>query len=262
MTKTKRKQRIFTPEFKRQSVALFESPGHTVTPVAAEIDVHETVLRHWIAQMGSSAKRPNAGRAAAVAGPSLADQAAEIAQPRREHERLRMEHDIIKSPVDPRNSKEMLFQFIDETRDDFPVETLCDVLGVSKSGFYAWKSRPVSARAREDAQTLAVTREVHRKSKGAYRSPRVHAVLCGHGRRIGITPIERLMRADAIRGAVALKRKPRITDSNPALPIAPNLLERNFSASAPSMFRVADITYVHTDEGWLYLAGIMDLCTR
>ena len=105
MAKTKRKQRIFTPEFKRQSVALFESPGRTVTPVAAEIDVHETVLRHWIDQMGSSAKRPNAGRAAAVAGPSLADQAAEIAQLRRENERLRMEHDIIKAALILGNQK-------------------------------------------------------------------------------------------------------------------------------------------------------------
>ena len=100
----------------------------------------------------------------------------------------------------------MIFQLIDETRDDFPVETLCDVLGVSKSGFYAWKSRPVSARAREDAQALAEAREVHRKSKGAYRSPRVHVVQRGHGRRIGITRIERLMRADAIRGAPPFPR--------------------------------------------------------
>lgn len=156
----------------------------------------------------------------------------------------------------------MIFQLIDETRGDFPVETLCDVLGVSKSGFYAWKSRPVSARAREDAQILAEIRQVHRESKGTYGSPRVHAVLRGHGRRIGKTRIERLMRAYAIRGAVAIKRKPRTTDSNHGLPIAPNLLERNFTASAPNTAWVADITYVHTDEGWLYLAAIMDLCTR
>jgi len=96
VTKTKRKRRIFTPEFKRQSVALFEASGRTVAAVAAEIDVHETVLRHWIEQLGSEAKAPSSGRAGSVAGPSLADQAAEIAQLRRENERLRMERDILK----------------------------------------------------------------------------------------------------------------------------------------------------------------------
>jgi len=156
----------------------------------------------------------------------------------------------------------MIFQLIDETRDDFPVEALCDVLGVSKSGFYAWKSRPVSARAREDAQIVAEIREAHRESKGTYGSPRVHAVLRGHGRHIGKSRVERLMHAYAIRGAIAPKRRPRTTDSNHGMPIAPNLLERDFTASAPNTVWVADITYVHTDEGWLYLAGIMDLCTR
>lgn len=96
MTKTKRKRRIFTPEFKRQAVALFEASGRTVAAVAEEIDVHETVLRHWIEQLGSGAKATNAKRAAPAIGPSLADQAAEIAQLRRENERLRMERDILK----------------------------------------------------------------------------------------------------------------------------------------------------------------------
>lgn len=156
----------------------------------------------------------------------------------------------------------MIFQLIEDTRQDFPVEVLCDVLGVSKSGFYAWQSRPISARTREDGELLAEIREVHRESKGTYGSPRIHAVLRGHGRRVGKSRIERLMHAYAIRGAVAPKRKPRTTDSNHCLPIAPNLLERNFSAAAPNTVWVADITYVHTDEGWLYLAGVMDLCTR
>jgi transposase len=96
VTKTKRKRRIFTPEFKRQAVALYETSGRKPAAVAAELDVHETVLRHWISQFGAGAPASPASRAAAGAGPSIADQAAEIAQLRRENERLRMERDILK----------------------------------------------------------------------------------------------------------------------------------------------------------------------
>ena len=97
MTKTQKKRRIFTPEFKRQAVALYETSGRKPAAVAAELDVHETVLRHWIGQFGTGAM-PAAGgsRATPAAGPSIADQAAEIAQLRRENERLRMERDILK----------------------------------------------------------------------------------------------------------------------------------------------------------------------
>lgn len=97
MTKTKRKRRIFTPEFKRQAVALYETSGRKPAAVAAELDVHETVLRHWIRQLGAGAA-PAAARSKATpsAGPSFADQAAEIAQLRRENERLRMERDVLK----------------------------------------------------------------------------------------------------------------------------------------------------------------------
>lgn len=97
MTKTKRKRRIFTPEFKRQAVALYETSGRKPAAVAVELDVHETVLRHWIEQFGAGAKpSPTASRANSGAGLSIADQAAEIAQLRRENERLRMERDILK----------------------------------------------------------------------------------------------------------------------------------------------------------------------
>lgn len=97
MTPTRKKRRIFTPEFKRQAVALYEASGRKPAAVAAELDVHETVLRHWIGQFGVGAvPSPVAPKVAPAAGPSFADQAAEIAQLRRENERLRMERDILK----------------------------------------------------------------------------------------------------------------------------------------------------------------------
>ena len=99
MTKSKRKRRIFTPDFKRQAVALYETSGRKLAAVAAEIDVHETVLRHWISQFGAGAAASPASpasRSTSGSGLSIADQAAEIAQLRRENERLRMERDILK----------------------------------------------------------------------------------------------------------------------------------------------------------------------
>ena len=114
----------------------------------------------------------------------------------------------------------------------------------------------------EEARLLVEIREAHRQSRGTYGSPRIHAYLRAHGRRVGKARIERLMHAHGLSGAVSRKRRPRTTDSDHALPIAPNLLERDFSAPAPNRIWVADITYVATGEGWLYLAAIMDLCTR
>lgn len=133
---------------------------------------------------------------------------------------------------------------------------------MSKSGFYAWKSRPLSARDHDDARLLCEIREAHAQSRGTYGSPRIHAYLRAHGRRVGKSRIERLMHAHGLSGAVNRKRRPRTTDSDHGLPIAPNLLQRDFSAPAPNTVWVADITYVLTGEGWLYLAAIMDLCTR
>lgn len=102
MSKSNRKRRVFTPEFKAQAVALYETSGRRLAAVAAELDVHETVLRGWISQFGAGAAPGAAGfgaagsRATPSAGPSFADQAAEIAQLRRENERLRMERDVLK----------------------------------------------------------------------------------------------------------------------------------------------------------------------
>lgn len=156
----------------------------------------------------------------------------------------------------------MSFAIIEAARVDYPVAALCALLGVSKSGFYAWRSRPLPARAHDDARLLCEIREAHAQSRGTYGAPRIHAYLRAHGRRVGKSRIERLMHAHGLSGALNRKRRPRTTDSDHGLPIAPDLLQRDFSAPAPNTVWVADITYVATGEGWLYLAAIMDLCTR
>lgn len=140
--------------------------------------------------------------------------------------------------------------------------SLCAVLGVSPSGYYAWRSRPESRRAAEDRSLTEEIRAVHEQSGGTYGAPRVHAALCARGRRTGRKRIARLMRHADLRGVAALPRRVRTTDSRHRLPIAPNRLARSFTASAPNRVWLADLTYVPTGEGWLFLAAIIDMFTR
>lgn len=139
---------------------------------------------------------------------------------------------------------------------------MCAVLGLSASGYYAWRARPESRRAAANRALLDDIRLIHAESSGTYGSPRVYAVLCGHGRKIGRSRIERLMRCAGLRGLAALPRRTRTTDSRHGYPIAPNRLGRNFTTQAPNQIWLADLTYIPTGEGWLYLASVLDLHTR
>ena len=138
---------------------------------------------------------------------------------------------------------------------------MCRQLGVSASGYYAWRTRPPSKRATEDARLGARVVQLHVESQRRYGSPRVHKALAAEGRRVGRKRVVRLMRE---RGLVA-RPKPRFvvtTDSRHELPLAPNVLKRRFNVSKINTAWATDITYLATAEGWLYLAVIIDLCSR
>jgi putative transposase len=156
----------------------------------------------------------------------------------------------------------MRFRFIEDRRVDYPVTVMCGVLGVSPAGYYAWRSRPESRRSIANRDLLSNIVRVHRDNRGCYGSPRVHAELQAQGRGASRGRIERLMHRHGIRAIMAGPRRVRTTDSRHDLPIAPNLLDRNFLAAAPNRIWLADITYIDTDQGWLYLAAIMDLHSR
>ena len=156
----------------------------------------------------------------------------------------------------------MKFGFVDEHRHLWPVRVMCTVLGLSVSGYYAWRSRVESPRAAANRVLLEDIRRIHGESSGTYGSPRIHAVLRRRGCRIGRCRIERLMRQAGLRGLAALPRRTRTTDSRHAYPIAPNRLGRNFVANRPGQVWLADLTYIPTGEGWLYLAAVLDLHTR
>jgi putative transposase len=155
----------------------------------------------------------------------------------------------------------MRFAFIDAEKAHWPIEVQCEVLGVSRSGYYAWKGRPEAPRAREDAEVVVEIKAASEVGRGSYGSPRVHRELRAQGRRISRKRVERLMRQE---GIVARKKRRfrKTTDSNHSHPIAPNVLDRNFHVELPDTAWVTDVTYVWTREGWLYLAAILDLFSR
>jgi putative transposase len=143
-----------------------------------------------------------------------------------------------------------------------PLSALCRTLEVSVSGYYAWRRRAPSRHQQVDEALKVEIQHAFVAGRRVYGSPRVHAVLCHRGIRCRRKRVARLMRAQGLCAARQHRRKPRTTDSQHAYPIAPNLLERDFAATAPNRKWVADITGIETHEGWLYLSGIVDTYSR
>ena len=155
----------------------------------------------------------------------------------------------------------MKFTFIDAAKEEFPVQRLCKVLEVSQSGYFAWRSRPASRRQRDDLVLLAHVRSAFVLSNGTYGSPRMTRELQDQGLRVGRRRTARLMRENGLR-ARQPRRFRRTTDSLHAFPVAPNLLDQDFTASGPNEKWGADLSYIWTQEGWLYLAVVIDLYAR
>lgn len=155
----------------------------------------------------------------------------------------------------------MRYQFIQDHQDEFPVRRMCSVLGVSSSGYYAWRTRPVSSRARANQKLLVEIRAIHSRSRRIYGSPRVHAELRDCNFLVGKNRVARLMRAENLRGQ-RKRKQPHTTNSQHGHPVAPNHLNRDFHATRPNEKWLADITYIPTAEGWLYLAVVLDLFSR
>jgi putative transposase len=155
----------------------------------------------------------------------------------------------------------MKYQFIEQHKHEFPIVVMCQVLGVSESGFYAWRKRPASQRTREDAQLTQEIRQVFVTHQGRYGSPRIHRELKDHGRRTSRKRVARLM-GEAALTALRKRRRVLTTRRDASHPVAPNVLNRDFTAPEPNTKWVTDITYIPTTQGWLYLAVILDLYSR
>ena len=156
----------------------------------------------------------------------------------------------------------MKYAWIDRHRAMYPLALMCALLAVSLNGFRAWLRGGSPDRKRlTDAQLVALIGAIHAEVKGAYGSPRMLEELRGRGFRVGKARVERLMREHEIR-ARHKRRWKATTDSKHGLPVAPNVVERNFTPEAPNRLWSADLTYLWTDEGWLYLAVVIDLFNR
>ena len=154
------------------------------------------------------------------------------------------------------------YRFIAAEKACYPIALLCRVLRVARAGFYAWRQRGPSQRAQADATLTAVLVREHAQSRQTYGAPRVHAALREAGTHVSRKRVARLLRLAGLRGVSRRRALPRTTCADPAAVPAPNVLARQFRAPAPDRCWVGDITYLPTDEGWLYLASLLDVYSR
>ena len=156
----------------------------------------------------------------------------------------------------------MRYAFIEDHRATWPIAIQCRVLAVSRSGYYEWRRRPVSERAKRRESLTAQIREFHVGHHASYGSPRVFRELRARGDRVNEKTVAKVMREAGIQAKSQRKFRVTTTDSNHTQPVAENVLNREFTAKKRNQKWVADITYIATLEGWLYLAAVIDLFTR
>jgi transposase InsO family protein len=154
------------------------------------------------------------------------------------------------------------FAFIEEHLTDFPVEVSCQVLEVSRSGYYQWINRPQSERDKRREELVARIKVAAVEGRGVYGSPRICKALAAQGQSVCENTVAKVMRAAGIRAKTKKKFVPGTTDSNHRNPVAGNVLDRQFTAELPNQKWAVDITCIPTGQGWMYLAGVIDLCSR
>lgn len=156
----------------------------------------------------------------------------------------------------------MRYAFIEAERQRYPVHRLCTVLGVSRSGYYAWRKRLPSPRSQANAMLGKAIQAIFARSRQTYGRYRVQAELGACGHPVGHNRIARIMQQMGLKARQRRRRVPRTTQANHALPVAANLLQQDFTARRPNQKWLADITYIATQEGWLYLAIVLDTFSR
>ncbi|WP_425551816.1 IS3 family transposase [Ideonella azotifigens] len=247
----------YTLEFKQEAVRLVEG-GQSIAAVGRTLGVVDQTLHNWVkARREGKLKR-------ADAKPVSAEQM-EIARLRAELARVKMERDILgKSDGVLRNSIEVKYAFIQRNRRVWPISVQCRVLKVSVAGYHEHFVRRASEAQRRhlsDEALLVHIKAIPAETRGGYGWPRTWKELLARGIRVGKDRVQKLMQLHGIR-AKGKRRFKVTTDSQHDLPIAPNLLNRAFEVAEPDKVWAGDITYIATDEGWLFLAVVIDLFSR
>ncbi|MBZ6261193.1 IS3 family transposase [Streptomyces olivaceus] len=256
----------YPPEFKADAVALYESrPEATIRSVAADLGINPETLRNWVRVAGVS--RPRGRRTQEPAQPP-APLEAENAALRKKVRELEEEREILRKAAKYFAGGDALvnrFQCVADLQRRHGVKRLCSILGVSRSSFYYWRRTAADRTARQAADAKLATRiqAVHRESDGTYGAPRITAELREeNGEAVNHKRVARIMRASGIEG-VRLRRRHRTTVPDPAAAKAPDLIGRDFTATAPNTKYVGDITYLPIDGGkFCYLATVIDLASR
>lgn len=247
----------YPPEFREQIIALVRA-GRTPEELSREYEPSEQTIRNWVAQADRNAGARTDGLTSA--------EKEELRRLRRENKVLRQEKEILKKSRGLVCPGEQLcpragFEFVKEHQADFPVRAMCRVLGLSPSGYYAWLQRPPSVRSIENEELLGEIEQIHKDSRESYGRPRIYAELRDNGRIVNHKRVGRLMRVGGLRG-VTRRRKWRTTTRDKDARPAPDLVDRKFAATGPDQLWVADITYVPTGAGFLYLAVVLDVWSR
>ena len=248
------KCRRFDRAFKEEAVRLLQTSGRRQRQIAGDLGISVSALGRWVTELREEDL---------LSGPHE-DAAKEITRRRRERDLARQERDLLKKSAGLlRQGKSMRFRFIDAERAGLamPIFRLCRLLQVSVSGFYAWRNRGPSQRQLDDMVLLAHVRAAFRRSRESYGAERVHHELAENGIEVGRHRVARLMRGNGLSPKRKQKFK-KTTDSQHNKAVASNLLDQNFSAEAPNEKWAADISYIWTAQGWLYLAVMLDLYSR
>lgn len=253
-----RKRQVFSPEFKREAVALLEKGDKNVAQLARELGVKRTHLHRWREELDTYGRDAFPG----VGKRNKQTPSNETARLRAENRRLQEENEILKkAAIYLCERSGVRFAFITDHASYYRITQLCSAMNVSRRGYYDWLNRPDSARAIANRELLVEIKRLFYQSREVYGAPRIYHALLKQGVECGLNRVARLMRENKL-VPKTVKKFRATTDSRNSRNPTENLLDRQFTAGKLNEKRVADVTYIPTREGWLYLASVLDLYSR
>jgi putative transposase len=246
----------YTKEFRQEAVKLVIEEKLSWLEAARRLSLPTSTLGNWV-KAYKSGKLVDIGKTYRP----LTEVEMELTRVKKENVELKMERDILKKAAAYFARESRPVGMMQELRLEYPIPMMSRVMRVSTSGYYAWLGRPLSQRAQEEMRLEVEIKASHKRTRQTYGPERLQYDLAEHGIQVGICRIKRIRRKLGLR--CKQKRKFKVTtDSRHGLPIAENLLNQQFRVYEPKKVWLSDITYVSTDEGWLYLAGHKDLYTN